>query len=150
MRTTRSRRQFPQPLLAAAVFIPTGLVIVAILLVLLIAGLPTPAAAEDDICKTWVREHCMAKAEYIRLYLDPSVSAEKLDRRLYDMLQLESYLLSCNLPEQRRRRSLVGWRLIDKSADSFGQAVLASAYAEAGLELHPRSVFGSEQYLLDE
>ncbi|MEE8312638.1 MAG: hypothetical protein V3R77_10280 [Candidatus Binatia bacterium] len=111
---------------------------------------PTPARAEDDICKTWVREHCMAKADYIRSYLDPSVPAEALDRRLYEMLQLESYLLSCNIPEQRLRRSLVGWRLIGKSPDSFGREVFASAYAEAGLELSPRSVFGEERYVLNE
>lgn len=111
---------------------------------------PRPARAEDDICKTWVREHCMAKADYIRLYLDPSVSAAALDRRLYELLQLESYLLSCDIPEQRLRRSLVGWRLIGKPADSFGGEVFASAYAEAGLQLNPRSVFGDERYVLDE
>ena len=113
-------------------------------------GAPAPARAQEDICKTWVREHCMAKAGYIRLYRDPSVSAETLDRRLYEMLHLESYLLSCNIPEQRLRRSLVSWRLIGKPADSFGREVFASAYAEAGLVLDPRSVFGDERYVLNE
>jgi len=116
----------------------------------LLVSSPITARAEDDICKTWVKEHCMKKADYIRLYLDSSASMAALDRNLYEMLQLESYLLSCNMPEQRLRRSLVGWRLTGKSPDEYGQAVLASAYAEAGLELHPRHVLGDEAYLVVE
>jgi hypothetical protein len=100
-----------------------------------------PASA-DSSCREWESEHRHWKGEVVRRYLDGS-SREALDTAVFETLQREAYLTSCNLPVSRAREAFVGWRLVGLVPDDYGRAVVQSLLAEAGLELEVRSWFGA-------
>lgn len=106
------------------------------------AGLTAAAPASADSCREWQAEHRQWKTEVVRRYLDGS-SRRDLDTAVFEMLQREAYLTSCDLPVSRARQTLVGWRLVGLGPDDYGRAVVESLLAEAGLELQVRSWFGA-------
>jgi hypothetical protein len=109
--------------------------------VLVGAGLAVAAPASADSCREWRVEHHHWKSETVRRYLDGSPTRE-LDTSVFELLQREAYLTSCNLPVGSARESFVGWRLVGLAPDEYGRAVVESLLAEAGLALDVRAWFG--------
>jgi len=105
------------------------------------AGILAAAApAGADSCRDWQGEHDRWKSEAVRRYLDGSPQ-ERIDAAIFEMLQREAYLTSCELPMRRARTDLVGWRLVDRPADEYGRAVVESLLEASGLPLDVRSWF---------
>ena len=109
--------------------------------VLVGAGLTVAAPAFADSCREWRVEHREWKAETVRRYLDGS-PGKALDTAVFELLQREAYLTSCELPVGLARETFVGWRLVGLSADEYGRAVVESLLAESGMALDVRSWFG--------
>jgi hypothetical protein len=110
--------------------------------VLVGAGLAAAAPASADSCREWQAEYRHWKAEVVRRYLDGSTRPD-LDTAVFELLQREAYLTSCDLPVSRARQTFVGWRLVGLGADDYSRAVVESLLAEAGLDLQVRSWFGA-------
>lgn len=105
------------------------------------AGLVAAAPAQADSCREWRVEHEHWKSEAVRRYLDGSPE-KALDTAVFELLQREAYLTSCDLPVNRARDRFVGWRLVGHSADDYGRVVVQSLLEEAGMTLDVRSWFG--------
>jgi hypothetical protein len=101
------------------------------------------ARADDESCRVWLREHCDWKAKAISLYLTGAPQRD-LDAALFEMLQREAYLTSCEVPAQVSRAPMVGWRLVGRTPDDYGGAVLESVLERAGLDMDLRDQFGDE------
>ena len=112
--------------------------------VLVGAGLTAaaPASADGASCREWSAEHQAWKAETVRRYLE-GVPRDSLDTAVFELLQREAFLTSCDFSVGRARETFVGWRLVGLSPDDYGRAVVESVLAEAGLALDLRSWFGS-------
>jgi hypothetical protein len=110
--------------------------------VLVGAGLTAAAPATADSCREWRIEHGQWKGEVVRRYLDGSPE-KALDTAVFEMLQREAFLTSCDLPVGAARESFVGWRLVDHAPDEYGRIVVESLLEEAGMTLDVRSWFGS-------
>jgi hypothetical protein len=111
--------------------------------VLVGAGLTAaaPASADGASCREWSAEHQAWKAETVRRYLE-AAPREVLDTAVFELLQREAFLTSCDLPVSRAREAFVGWRLVGLAPDEYGRAVVQSLLAESGLTLDVRSWFG--------
>ena len=118
---------------------PFGRAVVTTTLVL--AGLVAAAPAQADSCREWRIEHHHWKSEAVRRYLDGSPE-KALDTAIFELLQREAYLTSCDLPVNRARDRFVGWRLVGHGADEYGRVVVESLLEEAGMTLDVRSWFG--------
>ena len=109
--------------------------------VLVGAGLIVAAPATADSCREWRAEHHHWKTEVVRRYLDGSPN-KAIDTAVFELLQREAYLTSCNLPLARARGTFVGWRLVNLGPDEYPRAVVESLLEESGLGLDVRSWFG--------
>jgi len=98
----------------------------------------TGARAENDSCREWQKEHCEWKARAIKRYLGGAPQRE-LDEAVFEILQLEAYLTSCELSGQSSRSTMVGWRLVDRTTDEFSSAVLESVLERSGFDVGLRS-----------
>ena len=103
-------------------------------------GSPGAARAGNDSCKEWRQEHCRWKIEAMRRYLRGAPQRE-LDEAIFELLQRETYLTSCDLPVQAARADLVGWRLATRLPDEYGQAVVESVLESGGFEAELRVRF---------
>ena len=99
------------------------------------------AQAGRDSCREWRREHCTWKAESMRRYLTGAPQRE-LDAAIFEMLQREAYLSSCDISVQGSRGVLVGWRLVGRSPDEYGSAVVESVLERAGFDVGLRAQLG--------
>lgn len=99
------------------------------------------AQAGSDSCREWRSEHCTWKAESMRRYLTGAPQRE-LDAAIFEMLQREAYLTSCDISVQGSRGVLVGWRLVGRSPDEYGSAVLESVLERAGFDVGLREQLG--------
>jgi len=63
----------------------------------------------------------------------------EIDGALFEMLQREAYLTSCDVSAQGSRGVLVGWRLVGRNPDEYGSAVLESVLERAGFDVGLRS-----------
>ena len=99
-----------------------------------------PALAEGDSCREWEEEHCRWKAETVRRYLT-GASPRELDEALFELLQREAYLTACEVPVERGRSTLVGWRLVGRAPDEYGSAVLESLLEKSRLEVGLGTLF---------
>jgi hypothetical protein len=112
-----------------------------ILMTLLAGTLAASAAtAEPDSCREWRQEHGRWKAETVRRYLT-GASQTSLDEALFEVLQREAFLTSCEMPMDRARATLIGWRLVGRTPDEFADAVLEAVLARSGLDPELSSVF---------
>jgi len=102
------------------------------------------AAADNESCREWMRDHRDWKTETVRRYLK-GASQASLDAAVFEVLQRESYLTSCDVPVRHGRDELVGWRLVGRTPDEYGAAVVESVLARAGFDLELRSVFARPQ-----
>ena len=112
-----------------------GAVLAADLAASLLVG--AAAAGGDDSCREWEREHCQWKAEAMRLYLRGEPQ-RALDAAIFEMLQREAYLTSCEVSVQVSRDAMVGWRLVGRLPDDYGGAVLEAVLERAGFDLDLR------------
>lgn len=101
----------------------------------------TPALAGDESCREWLREHCDWKARAISYYLTGAPQHE-LDVAVFEILQREAYLTSCEVSAQESRAPMVGWRLVGRTPDEYGGAVLESVLERAGFDLDLRDSLG--------
>jgi len=101
--------------------------------VLVGAGLTAAAPASADSCREWSDEHREWKAEAVRRYLDGSPN-DALDTAVFEVLQREAYLTSCELPVSHAREVFVGWRLVGLATDEYGRAVVESLLESVAVE----------------
>jgi hypothetical protein len=66
----------------------------------------------------------------------------ELDAAIFEMLQREAYLTSCDISVQGSRGVLVGWRLVGRSPDEYGSAVLEAVLERAGFDVGLREQLG--------
>ena len=112
-----------------------------LLLALLAASLP--AHADTDPCREWQDEHGDWMARVVRLYLT-GAPRQELDAALFELLQREAYLTSCDTSVQLARGDMVGWRLVDRAPGEYGSAVLESVLERAGFDVGLRQLFEVE------
>ena len=93
--------------------------------------------AANDSCREWQKEHCQWKAEAMRLYLRHEPQRE-VDAAIFEMLQREAYLTSCDVSVQGSRDAMVGWRLVGRTPDDYAGAVLEAVLESAGFDLDLR------------
>ncbi len=101
---------------------------------LLAACFASPALADSKVCREWQREHRTWKTEAVRLYLKGAPQRE-LDNAIFELLQRESYLTSCDLAVPRARDMMLGWRLVGRTPDEYGSALMESVLESAGFDL---------------
>ena len=96
------------------------------------------ARAGNDSCREWQKEHCEWKARAIQRYLGGAPQRE-LDEAVFEILQLEAYLTSCDVSGRSSRSTMVGWRLVGRPTDEFSVAVLESVLERSGFDIGLRS-----------
>ena len=96
------------------------------------------ARAGTDSCREWQKEHCEWKARAIKRYLGGAAQRE-LDEAVFEILQLEAYLTSCDVSGRSSRSTMVGWRLVGRATDEFSSAVLESVLERSGFDVGLRS-----------
>ncbi len=100
------------------------------------------AAQAADSCREWRGEHRRFKTEVVRLYLTGAPQAE-LDAAVFELLQREAFLTSCDVSVEGARNELVGWRLVGRAPDEYGAAVVESVLERGGFDLELRRLFDS-------
>ncbi|MBW2668036.1 MAG: hypothetical protein JRE13_17235 [Deltaproteobacteria bacterium] len=96
------------------------------------------ARAGTDSCREWQKEHCEWKARAVKRYLGGAPQRE-LDEAVFEILQLEAYLTSCDVSGRSARNTMVGWRLVDRATDEFSSAVIESVLERSGFDVGLRS-----------
>jgi hypothetical protein len=94
---------------------------------------PHAARASDEPCREWRAEHGRITAELLRAWLTGAPQRE-LDAAVFELLQREAWLASCDLEDAALRGELVGWRLVGRSPDRYGAAVVESVLERAGFD----------------
>ena len=102
--------------------------------------LASSAAAAEDSCREWRLEHRSWKTEALRRYLRGAPERE-VDAAVFELLQREAYLTSCEISVEGGRDELVGWRLVGRTPEEYGSAVAESVLGRAGFDLSLRSLF---------
>ena len=115
----------------------TGAALAASLASLLIAS---SAGAAGDSCREWRLEHRSWKIEALRRYLRGAPERE-VDAAVFELLQREAYLTSCEISVEGGRDELVGWRLVGRTPEEYGSAVAESVLGRAGFDLSLHSLF---------
>jgi hypothetical protein len=100
------------------------------------------AGAVPQSCRDWRGEHRRWTIEAVRLYLTGAPERE-LDGALFEMLQREAYLTSCDVTLAGARAELVGWRLLERTPEEYPSAVLESILERAGFDLELRRWFAA-------
>jgi hypothetical protein len=101
---------------------------------------PHAARAAEEPCREWRVDHRELTAEVVRAWLAGAPQPE-LDAALFELLQREAWLSSCDLPAEASREELVGWRLIGRTPDDYGAAVLESVLERGGFDPELRHIF---------
>jgi hypothetical protein len=110
----------------------------AVLVMGLLLG--TSAQAGDESCREWRAEHRAWKTEGLKRYLRGSPQRE-LDEAVFEVLQREAYLTSCEVSVEGGRGDLVGWRLVGRMPEEYASAIAESVLERAGFELELRELF---------
>jgi hypothetical protein len=110
----------------------------AALMVSLVVGMS--ARAGDESCREWRDEHRVWKTEGLRRYLGGAPQRE-LDEAMFEVLQREAYLTSCDVSVEGGRDELVGWRLVERLPEEYGSGIVESVLERAGFELELRQLF---------
>lgn len=101
------------------------------------------ALAASEPCREWRAEHTRWKTEALRRYLRAAPQPE-LDAAVFEVLQRETYLTSCEVSVRAGRDDLVGWRLVGRLPEDYGAAVAESVLERAGFDLGLRGIFAEE------
>jgi hypothetical protein len=118
----------------------SSIVGVAAALAVWVLGAGGAGAAES--CREWREEHRRWKSEALRLYLSGAPQRE-LDTALFELLQREAYLTSCEVSVEGARADLVGWRLVGRVPDEYAGAVIESVLERGGFDLDLRRRFAN-------
>ena len=109
--------------------------------VLLACGVVASAAeADTQSCREWRAEHREYKTEVLRRYLRGATQAS-VDDAVFELLQREAWLTSCDVSVRVGRDELVGWRLAQRIPDEYGNAVVESILERAGFDVRLRELF---------
>jgi hypothetical protein len=98
------------------------------------------AGADADSCREWRQEHQAWKTESLRRYLNGAPQRE-VDAAVFEVLQREAYLTSCEVSVQSGRDELVGWRLVDRTPEEYGAVVVESVLERAGFDVGLETIF---------
>ena len=115
----------------------TGLSCLALSASFLLAG---AASADSESCREWRHEHRGWKTETLRRYLRGAPQRD-VDDAVFETLQREAWLTSCDVSVRVGRDELVGWRLVGRNPDEYGSAVAESVLARAGFDVGLRDIF---------
>jgi hypothetical protein len=96
-------------------------------------------ATASDSCREWRTEHLQWKTEVLRRYLRGAAERD-LDAAVFELLQREAYLTSCDMSVEGGRDDLVGWRLVGRTPEDYGSAVVESILERAGFDLSLREL----------
>ena len=108
---------------------------------LLVFGLCAASAQADTrSCREWRHEHREWKTEVLRRYLQGAPQAS-VDDAMFELLQREAWLTSCDVSVRVGRDELVGWRLAGRVPDEYGNAVIESILERAGFEVTLAELF---------
>ncbi len=102
---------------------------------LLMLGAAASQAGEP--CREWRLEHQRWKTEALRRFLGGAPQPD-LDAAMFEVLQREAYLTSCEVTVEGARSDLVGWRIIDRAPEDYASAVAESVLERAGFDLDLR------------
>ena len=94
---------------------------------------PHAARAGDDPCREWRIEHRRLTGEVLHAWLAGAPQRE-LDASIFELLQREAWLSSCELPPEAGREELVGWRLVGRPPDHYGAAIVESVLERGGFD----------------
>ena len=122
-RTMRTRNGWLRLLLAGAFILSAG-----------------SAQADTRSCREWRHEHREWKTEVLRRYLHAAPQAS-VDDAVFELLQREAWLTSCDVSVRVGRDELVGWRLAGRVPDEYGNAVVESILERAGFEVTLHELF---------
>ncbi len=92
------------------------------------------SAGANESCREWMAEHRHWKVEVVRRYLHGGPERE-LDEAVFELLQREAYLTSCEQSVAGARDELVGWRLVGRLPEEYASAVLESLLDRAGFDV---------------
>ena len=109
------------------------------LLAALLPVVPEGVAHGGSSCNEWRGEHRELKAQAAGLFLSGAPQA-RLDAVLFDLLQREAYLTSCQTSLERDRPEMVGWRVVGRPTEQFAGAVLESILEQAGFDVSLESL----------
>lgn len=98
------------------------------------------ASADSQSCREWRHEHRGWKTESLRRYLRGAPQRD-VDAAVFETLQREAWLTSCDVSVRIGRDELLGWRLVGRTPDEYGSAVAESVLDRAGFELELRELF---------
>lgn len=98
------------------------------------------ASADSQSCREWRQEHRGWKTEALRRYLRGAPQRD-VDAAVFETLQREAWLTSCDVSVRIGRDELLGWRLVGRTPDEYGSAVAESVLDRAGFELELRGLF---------
>ena len=98
------------------------------------------ALAQGDTCHQWRDEHRDWTVRVVRLYLTGG-GRQELDTALFELLQREAYLTSCDTSLARARGSFVGWRLVGRTPDEYAAEVVDTLLLRAGFPIQLREFF---------
>ena len=101
------------------------------------------ASANVDTCREWRAEHRRWKTEALTRVLLGAPQRD-LDGAIFELLQREAYLTSCEISLEGGRDELVGWRLMGRPAEEYGRAVAESLLERAGFDLDLEPLFFPE------
>lgn len=98
------------------------------------------AQADTRSCREWRHEHREWKTEVLQRYLHAAPQSA-IDDAVFELLQREAWLTSCDVSVRVGRDELVGWRLAGRVPDEYGNAVVESILERAGFEVGLHELF---------
>ena len=112
----------------------------------LVAGLwiAGDAGADTESCREWRGEHRGGEIEVVRRYLR-GAPQPAVDAAVFELLQREAWLTSCDVPVRVGREELVGWRLPGRVPDEYAAAVVSSVLERAGYDVSLRETFAQSE-----
>ncbi len=100
-------------------------------------------AQAGDACREWQAEHDHWLVQVVQRYLDGAPQGE-LDAALFELMQREAYLTSCEMSASQAREQQVGWRMVGRAPEEFASAVIDSVLERAGFDTRLWSLFESD------
>ena len=85
-------------------------------------------------------EHRRWKTEALRRYLRGAPQLD-VDAAVFELLQREAYLTSCETSVAVGHGELVGWRLVGRTPEDYGSAVVESVLERAGFDVELSGLF---------
>ncbi|MDJ0787853.1 MAG: hypothetical protein QNK05_13670 [Myxococcota bacterium] len=113
----------------------------ALALSLCLAASSTAASAASEACREWWNEHQSWKAEVVHRHL-AGHSQRALDEAVFELLQREAWLTSCERSARLGRDRLVGFRLVGQLPENYSGVVVETILEQAGFDLELQRLIG--------